>query len=530
MKKRVLAALVTAAGISLSLSLALPAMAEETDKKVLSIATGGELDTSMSQLLMQPYSLTAKKLIYETLLVWKDGAYEPCLAESYEWNDDQTALTFHLRQGVTFHDGEPFNAEAVKQNMEYRQANELFAWQLGVSRIASIDVVDDYTITFNYEVPYLGTIDDIIYPDVCSMISPKTLSEDYVITEFVGTGPYVYSEFVKGEYTLFEKNENYWGEELPFDQVIAKYIPDSGSRLKALENGEVDLIYGSSLLTYDDYEQALSIPGIAGQIPDLDEKTRNIVANAGSELLSDVRVRQAVAMSIDKEAIAAGLTYGHEKVAENLYPLGENIPVIDDVEMENQWTYDPEAAKALLDEAGWVMNEDTGIREKDGKPLSLVFTYANESILNADMATAVKSQLLEVGIDVTTSGLEQMLWWQTDAMGEFDLSIWDTNARVFEPVGYFNTYQISTAASASMSALPDVDELLDHVSRMQATVDDAELHEIIGFILNYTNNNVVDIPIMYTKEPIVYNTAVVKEYDFFDETEYFDIFGITAAE
>ena len=527
MIQSILTAAVMAAALTLMPGTAL---AQEPAGNVLNIATSGELDaTSMSQLMMDPASMTAKKLIYEPLLEWDNGTYKPCLAESYEWNEDQTVITFHLREGVVFHDGEPFNAEAVKANMEYRMGNDLFAWQLGVSRIQSIDVIDEYTVAFHYEVPYMGTIDDIIYPDVCSMISPKTLAEDYVITDLVGTGPYVYADFVKGEYTRFEKNDNYWREAPVFDEVIAKYIPDAGSRLKALENGEVDLVYGATLLTYDDYEQAISIPGIEGQIPELDEKTRNIVANAGSELLSDVRVRQAIALVIDKATLSEGLTYGYESPADYLYPLGENIPVIDDVEMENVWTYDPEAAAALLDEAGWVMNESTGIREKDGKPLSLRFNYPSESVLNADLATAVKGQLLEVGIDTTVEGLEQMLWWQTDASGDFDLSIWDTNARVFEPVGYFNTYQISTAASASMSALDDVDQLLDTVARMQQTVDETELKEIIGYILNYTSNNAIDIPVLYTKEPVVYNTAKVAGYTFFDETQYFDIFGVEPA-
>lgn len=152
-----------------------------------------------------------------------------------------------------------------------------------------------------------------------------------------------------------------------FDEVIVKYIPESSARLQALQNGEIDLIYGSALLTWDDYNQAISLPNIKGVVSEIDSNTRNLILNAANENLSDLRVREAIAYAIDKEALSAGLTWGYETAAVKLFPAG--IPFTDG-KLTVERTFDQAKANSLLDDAGWVLNGITGIREKGGKPLS----------------------------------------------------------------------------------------------------------------------------------------------------------------
>lgn len=166
---------------------------------------------------------------------------------------------------------------------------------------------------------------------------------------------------ISGDCTRFVRNENYWGEAPYYDEVVIKYIPEASSRLQALQTGEVDLIYGADLLSYDDYNQALSLDGIEGAINDGNTLTRNLVLNASSEILSDLKVRQAIAYAVNKEEITKGLTYGYETPATSLFAPGAPYT---DITYNNTWSYDLDKANALLDEAGWVMNESTGIREK----------------------------------------------------------------------------------------------------------------------------------------------------------------------
>ena len=404
------------------------------EPKILTTAVSAELNT-LYPLNMDVQNNIGTKLCYEGLVNYENGEVVPCLAESWEFSDDGTALTFHLKEGVTFHDGTPFNAEAVKTDFEFAHPNPNFSNISAVAKVESIEVVDEYTVTFHYPNAYFAYLMDFCYPETMVLVSPAVLEEGNYqsMNGVVGTGPYVYEEIVDGDYVRFVRNENYWGEQPYYDEVIVKYIPDASARLQALQSGEIDLIYGSALLTWDDYQQALSLPNIAGAVAESDSKTRNLVLNA-SGVLSDLKVREAVAYAIDKETLSEGLTYGEETPADHLFPDG--IPYTD-VELNVVRTYDPEKANALLDEAGWVLNESTGIREKDGQALSLKYTYDSGDALNKSLATAVKSQLAAVGIDVETEGQEMMTWWQEGVAGNYDLIMWNTEQPYTSPHNYF---------------------------------------------------------------------------------------------
>ena len=499
----------------------------EAGGKVLNIATGGEMN-NLSTIIMDPNNTCAQKLVYETLVIYDDGDFKPGLADSWDWSDDHTALTFHLHQGVVFHDGTPFNAEAVKACLEYYVSNPNNGFLKGISTISSVDAVDESTVTVHYSAPYFAVLNDLSSADVVGMISPSSFEPGNFksLKSFVGTGPYKYGEFVSGEYTTFTRNEDYWGEAPYWDEVVAKYIPDSASRLKALQTGEVDLIFGSAMLTYDDYEQAITLPNVKGQIAQQDERTRNIVVNASGQMCADVNVRRAVAMSIDKQALSTGLTYGYENAADRLFPEGTAHT---DCQMNNTWSYDPEGAKALLDENGWVVDPSTGIREKDGVPLHMVFTYQEEVSINESIATAIKSQLAQVGIDVTLSGMEQMLWWQADMGGDYDLTIWNTNARATVPQTYFSPWLDSSAGYAATLGLPEKADVDAAIHEYMTTADDARVDEIFRYLLNFSNDQVIDIPLTYTKEMIVYNSEKIADYQFFGYSEFFDLFGLQPA-
>ena len=203
-----------------------------------------------------------------------------------------------------------------------------------------------------------------------------------------------------------------------------------------------------------------------------------------------MKVREAVAYAIDKETLSEGLTYGEETPADHLFPDG--IPYTD-VELNVVRTYDPEKANALLDEAGWVLNESTGIREKDGQALSLKYTYDSGDALNKSLATAVKSQLAAVGIDVETEGQEMMTWWQEGVAGNYDLIMWNTEQPYTSP---------TITSSPCCLALPmcqphrcgGSDKFLALIEEFQTTDDPTRVQEIFDQLLNFDNDNVLDLP------------------------------------
>lgn len=296
---------------------------DNTQDKTLTIATMTET-TSLSPLYMGVYNYSMCTMLYETLLKYEDGEVKGNLAESYSFNEDGTVMTLTLRQGITFHDGTPFNAEAVKKNLDFMHSNPQYMACPGIYDIESVEVADEYTVTITYPHPYYGYAYDFCWPDVGGMQSPNQIVEgDFqTVQGYVGTGPYIYEEYVPGEYTRFVRNENYWGEEPYFDEIIARYIPDSTSRLQALQTGEIDLVYGSSMISYQDYQQATSLDGVAGAIAEKDTRARDITLNASSGPLVDAKVRQAVSHAINKEEFSEGLTYGYEQVAEMPFPEG----------------------------------------------------------------------------------------------------------------------------------------------------------------------------------------------------------------
>lgn len=392
--------------------------------KILTTAVGAELIT-LYPLNMDPQNGIGTKLCYEGLVNYVNGEVVPCLADSWEFANDGKDVIFHLKQGVTFHDGEPFNAEAVKKAFEYGKENPNFSGIAAAANLQSVDATEEYTVTFHYDAPYFAYLMDFCYPEVMVIVSPNVVEEGNFqnMKGVVGTGPYIYEELVDGSHVRFVRNENYWGEAPYYDEVIVKYIPEASARLQALKNGEVDLLYGSALLSWDDYEQALAIPSVQGAVAEADSEIRNLILNASGTALSDLRVREAVAYAIDKQSLSDGLTYGNESVANALFP--SDIPYTD-VALYTVRTYDQAKAAELLDAAGWALNSATGIREKDGVALSLKYTYDSGESMNSMIATTIKSQLAAVGIEVVTEGQEMMTWWQEGLAGSYDITMWNT--------------------------------------------------------------------------------------------------------
>ena len=514
--------------LMLVLSLCTTAIGETSDsQKTLTFALAWEVD-NLTPMLMSPQGEQTTMMVYETLVRYVDGEFVPCLAERWEFNEDSTELTFYLKQGVTFHDGMPFNAEAVKANFEHQRKNPNAGFMRGISTISEIEVVDEYTVKMHYPQPYFATINDFFYPDVSAIVSPNVIEEGnfQTLKGVVGTGPYVYAEFVKGSHTTFTRFEDYAGEAPYYDKVVAKYIPDMGARLMALQKGEIDYLFASPLMTYDEYQQAISLPNIKGKISETYGNVKNVAVNASGNNLSevkattDINVRKAIAMAIDKQTIVDGLTYSMDMAATTLFPEGTAYT---DTKMNNIWAYNPQMAAELLEESGWVMNESTGIREKDGAPLELRFVYDSGVELQEAYATAISAQLKEVGIDANTEGLEQMQWWMEAYSGNYDLVTWDLPGSPETPHTHFTSVLDSNAEFASVQKMPDVQDIYDNIHGFLQTADKEEVQGHFDFLLNYFNDNVIDIPISYGREMIVYNTEKISDYDFYGSVHFFDI-------
>ena len=400
----------------------------------------------------------------------------------------------------------------------------------GITDIQEIEVVDEYTITLHYDHPFYAYLQDFCWPDVTPMSAPEYIipGDFQTISGVAGTGPYIYDEYVAGEYTRFVRNEDYWGETPYWDEIIVKYIPDSTSRLQALQTGEIDMIYGGTLLTYEEYDQALAMDGIDGQMAEKDTRVQVITTNATSPYLSDIRVRQAIAYAIDKGEMSVAISNGYEPPAD--IPATRDTPYAD-VELETTYDYNPDMANQLLDEAGWLMNESTGIREKDGEPLSLLLTLETGSTsVSMPTAEVIKSQLAEVGIDITIYGTEQMQWYADYLEGKFDLTLWHCQYAFASPHCWFTPMDSMVPQTPSLPGIEGSDEFLATIKELTNMSDDQEVRDTYTYLFNYDVGNVLDIPLTYQKDMLVYNTDKIAGYTFTGTPCFFDILSLEPAE
>ena len=189
----------------------------------------------------------AQEMLYETLVDIGPDGYKPCLAESWEISPDGKVYTFKIRKGVTFTDGTPCDAYAVKANFDAILENRArHTWLEMMHLLEKVDAPDAHTFRIFMSRPYYPMLTELGVTRPFAMISPKAMKNGSTkdgVNAFIGTGPYKLTKVVTDEYAVFEANENYWGEKPRIRRIVVKVIPDNQTRILALEKGEIDLIH-----------------------------------------------------------------------------------------------------------------------------------------------------------------------------------------------------------------------------------------------------------------------------------------------
>ncbi|SDZ68379.1 peptide/nickel transport system substrate-binding protein [Evansella caseinilytica] len=341
-----------------------PAAADQT----LIFARGGDSQSLDYASTQDGESSRITVQIYESLLKFSENSFdvEPSLAEDWEVADDNVTYTFYLREGVKFHDGTDFNAEAVKINFErwsdpdhefsFKEddyAYSVYGNQFGGFKgdeghiIEEINIINDFEIEFVLKEPFGAFLQNMAM-SYFAITSPAALEEygPAINENPVGTGPFQFVSWDKNDKIILDKFEDYWMEGYPkLDRVIFQVIPDNSARLTALRAGEIDIMDG---LNPDDYELIKNEPGIQA----FERATNNfgyLGFNLNKEPFDNPLVRKAMHHAVDKEGLISLLYAGLAEPAKNPLPpsyLGYN----GDIE---PYEYNPELAKELLEEAGY---------------------------------------------------------------------------------------------------------------------------------------------------------------------------------
>ena len=358
--------------------------------------------------------------LYDTLLVADtDMNFHPGLAESWEVSDDGKTFTFHLRKGVKFHDGTPFNAEAVKYNFERIVNPDTGSLMLAdmIGPYESSEVVDDYTVKINFSKP--SGIFLIFAATKSWMVSP-TAAEKLGVEEFglhpVGTGPFRFVEWVPQSHITLERNPDYnWAPQDIYDyqgpayldQVIFRYLIEAGTRMAALETGEVDIAIRIPEHDVQRIREDEQFEVIKEMIPGL---PTTFILNTNKPPLDDVRVRRALNLWLDRELVNDTVYAGENAPSQG--PLAPNTfaywPGVEEVN-----AFDRERAKRLLAEAGWEDHDGDGLLDKDGETLKL-FIYACGDY--TDPPEAIGAQFQEMGADTEI----KMIPWEEQKRACFE--------------------------------------------------------------------------------------------------------------
>ncbi len=343
--------------------------------------------------------------VYDTL-VWQDldGEFVPGLAKSWEVSDDGLTYTFHLRDDVVFHDGTPFNAQAVKFNLD-RIADPATKSQKAVFMLGpyrSTEIVDDYTVKVHFKEPYAPFLDSLsqVYLGMASPTAVEKWGADYQLHQ-VGTGPFMMKEYIPKDHLTLVRNPNYnWAPTIfnhqgpaYLEEIEFRFFVEPATRALALEGGEADVM---GEIPPHDAERLAKDPAFTLVPVAIPGQSLQFFLNTEKPPTDDLRVRQAINYAADKEAIVKAIFKEYSPVAHgplNAFTMGYDESVV------GMYEYDPAKAKALLEEAGWVDSDGDGIREKDGQSLKLEAYLMGWGYV-PEVAQLLQAQLRAVGIEM----------------------------------------------------------------------------------------------------------------------------------
>lgn len=375
---------------------------------------------------------TASELLFNGLVALDEsGEPVPELAESWDVEEDGALYRFHLRDDVTWHDGEPFTAADVEFTFEEVLLEHHARTKASLSpSLASIEAPDEHTVEFRFDQPYaplllqLNVTEAPILP--AHVYEGTDPTENPANTAPVGTGPFRFVSFSPGSEIRYERNDDYFKEGLPrLDEVVMRVIPDDATQMLALENGEVDFVWNvpeqelERVRTSDRIETGTtqSNPGGSNCI-------MTVSFNLDRPIVADVQVRRAIAHALDRDQFVERITFGQGKAAEAPISSGIAWAHADDVDLPE---HDPAEAERLLEEAGWV-DEGGGTRVargvdgvEDGTPLRIDFLHFPNF---AKYGELYREQLRAVGVEVELRPLEPPVFAPTVfAEDDFDTNV-----------------------------------------------------------------------------------------------------------
>ena len=373
-----------------------------------------------------PQALIAGQFLESLVSLDESGEVIPWLATEWTSSDDGLTWEFTLRDDVEFTDGTPFDAEAVKVNVEHLKDpdTQSSTGYLALGKVDSVEVVSDTVARFHLNAPDSALLESLTQP-WNAIESPAGIArgmEENCLAP-IGTGPFIVDEWVPQDHVSLVRNDDY--DTGPADRahdgaayldgIEWRFIPDSASRYAALQAGEVDIIDNAQPDTLAQAEQSGTLVEIDAPRPGASNR---IELNSGQAPFDDVRVREAFIRAADVNDGIDSLFFGTADRSYSVLSSVEPLAYSDD----SLFGTDLDEANALLDEAGWTERDDRGIRTKDGAPLTVRFPISTNQSIPAEQSLfeQIQATAKEAGFDVQLEPLDLSGWYGALFTNEYE--------------------------------------------------------------------------------------------------------------
>lgn len=478
--------------------------------------SSGHMDIHSSQLDVA--SLVLRNTFDSLVAQDETGAFVPWLAQSWTISEDGLQYTFQLREDVTFHDGEPFNAAAVKANFDHvvdpktasAQSASLIGYAEEGGYYVGTEVLGEFELVVNFRQPYAPFLQGLSLPQL-GFYSPTVLAESAEDLKAggpgitVGTGPFVLSEYIPNQQLVFTANPDYnWPPQgsvhqgrAASDTLIIRILPETASRVGAINRGEVDVAADFTPNMAAQLEDGVTVTAV--ELPGI---PYSLYINEGNSVFADQRVRQAFSIGFDAESAIESIYQGQFSRAWSI--LGPTTPNSYDASLEGTWPFDPEKAGTLLDDAGWTQRDTEGYRVKDGSRLSarwIAYTPVPDD--RASLADFIQSDLKKIGFELVREVLEPAQYMESYIPRAFDVTDWSFSSPDADILrSHLRTGGFQTVSNVSK---PKVDGWLDSAV---ATSDADDRRDLYTTIQRWNSEEVLIVPLFVPSEITAVRSSV----------------------
>jgi len=409
-----------------------------------------------------------------------DYSLKPALATDWTVSPDQLTHTFHLRRGVTWHDGAPFTGKDVVATLRKIRDPGVRAMHLrnNFEDLADIATTpgDDFTVVARYRKPYflafraLATLS--IYP-AHLLETAGDMLQSPMHRAPVGTGPFRFEAWKTGDRISFVRNDQYWGKKAHLDRVVYRIVPDPAVAFQLLKKGEFDVYLQLQPQQWARDLEAAGLKASLYRVKFFNPNYNWIGWNEERPYFSDPRVRQAMNYVIDTEGIRNSFLLGLDRPTTCHFYLDSSAC---DRSLAPRH-YDPARAAKLLDEAGWSDHDGDGVRDKDGVPFRFTFLMNADSVFLAKLAPYLQQELRKLGVAMEIRKVDWALFVQLVSQHRFDaMSLrWGNSDVVQDPYEIWHSSQAKDGSNFVSFKNAEADALIEEA---RATLDDARRNEL----------------------------------------------------